>query len=95
MPNTLPLDRDSMAALRAPSYERSETPREEAMNVVRDALYAFGDMQMLANRTGISRSCLEAIRSGRTKWPRPGTLFTILTPLGLSLHIVRAAETRH
>lgn len=59
--------------------------RDEIMGIIRDALYRFGDMQMLAIRTGLSKSCLHNIRSGRTIWPRWNTLETIMIPLNLRL----------
>lgn len=59
--------------------------RDEIMGIIRSALDRFGDMQMLANRTGLSRSCLQNIRSGKTLWPRWNTLETIMIPLHLRL----------
>ena len=55
------------------------------MGILRDALYSFGDMERLANRTGLSKSCLNNIRSGRTKWPRWNTIETLMIPLNLRL----------
>ena len=59
--------------------------RDEIMGIVRTALYRFEDMQMLANRTGLSKSCLQNIKSGKTQWPRWNTLETIMIPLHLRL----------
>lgn len=59
--------------------------RDEIMGIIRDALDEFGDMQMLANRTGLSKSCLQNIRRGKTQWPRWNTLETIMIPLKLRL----------
>ena len=55
------------------------------MGILRDALYSFEDMERLANRTGLSKSCLNNIRSGRTKWPRWNTIETLMIPLNLRL----------
>ena len=59
--------------------------RDEIMEIIRTALYRFGDMEMLANRTGLSKSCLQNIRRGKTVWPRWNTLETIMIPLKIRL----------
>lgn len=63
--------------------------REEMMNLMRDALYDFGDMELLSNRTGLSMGTLYAIRRGKTKWPRWTTFETLMEPLGLRLELRR------
>lgn len=70
-----------------PHEEIADQHRADIMDVVRTALYDHGDMGLLAVRVGRSVSCLNAIRSGRTRWPRWDTLFTLLTPLKLELTI--------
>lgn len=59
--------------------------REEIMAIIIDGLNRFGDMEMLANRTGLSKSCLQNIRRGKTMWPRWNTLETIMIPLKIRL----------
>lgn len=59
--------------------------REEIMGIIIDALNRFGDMEMLANRTGLSKGCLQNIRRGKTAWPRWTTLETIMIPLKIRL----------
>lgn len=59
--------------------------REEIMAIIIDGLNRFEDMEMLANRTGLSRSCLQNIRKGKTMWPRWNTLETIMIPLKIRL----------
>ena len=66
--------------------------RERDMQTVRDAMYAFGDIELLSIRTGISKSALHAIRSGRTQWPRWVTLYSLMAVLGLELSIHRKGE---
>ena len=61
--------------------------REEIMSVFRDALYAYGDMYTLSKFTGLSRGCLEKIRSGKTMWPRWNTLETLMIPLRIRMHV--------
>ena len=59
--------------------------REEIMGIIRAVLDTFGDMEMFANRTGLSKACLQRIRSGKTLWPRWTTLETIMIPLRIRL----------
>ena len=59
---------------------------EEAMQVVRNAMYPY-DVVELARRVDVSKSCIWAIRSGRTKWPRPATFFMLLHVLDLEMII--------
>lgn len=61
--------------------------RKEIMDVVRDELYASGDLKPIAEGLGLSVGTLYAIRSGRTQWPRHTTLFSLLPALGLGLYV--------
>lgn len=63
--------------------------RETLMGLVQRDLWSW-DLEMLANRIGVSKSALYAIRAGRTKWPRHGTLFALIHVLGYELWLVRA-----
>lgn len=65
---------------------------EDAMTVIRNAIYEHGDPELLANRVGVSASCIFAIRAGRTKWPRPHTFFGLLSALDLEM-IIRRRES--
>lgn len=65
---------------------------EDAMTVIRNAIYDHGDPELLANRIGVSVSCIFAIRSGRTKWPRAHTFFGLLSVLELEMVIKRRSE---
>lgn len=76
----------------SPQEQDADMKRGQIMDLVRHGLYDFGDMQMLGNRVGRSPSCLHAIRSGRTRWPRWGTLLCLLPHLGLELTIQRIAR---
>lgn len=58
---------------------------DEIMGVLRDALYRYGDSYALAKRTGLSQSCINNIKSGRTKWPRWNAIETLMIPLNLRL----------
>jgi hypothetical protein len=63
--------------------------REALMDALRDALYAEEDIERLANRIGVHKSTLFAIRSGRTKWPRHTTMLTLIHVLGFELWLVK------
>lgn len=67
----------------------ADPKREAIMKIVREALWDHGDMSLLAGYTGISVACLNALRSGRTRWPRPTTMFTVCEALGLEMQLVR------
>lgn len=43
----------------------------------------------IAEDLNLSPGCIYAIKSGRTKWPRPATLFALLEYFGWKLEIVR------
>jgi hypothetical protein len=66
--------------------------REEIMNLVRDKLYEYGDPKILAEVSGLNVGTIYAIRSGRTVWPRPNTLFTLLPLLGLKFELVEVRK---
>lgn len=60
------------------------TDRDALMDVLRQDLYNL-DLEALANRVGVSKSTLYAIRSNRTKWPRHTTLLTLIHVLNYEL----------
>lgn len=59
---------------------------EDAMNILRLEMYNIHPAD-LAAQVGVSVSCINAIRSGRTKWPRPNTFFLLLERFQLELLI--------
>lgn len=65
---------------------------ETAMNVIRLAMYPY-DAHTMARRCDVSVSCIYAIRSGRTKWPRHATFFMLLHVLDLEMLIVHKGAT--
>lgn len=70
-----------------PRYADRLPNAEAAMNVLRREMYAW-DYKELAAQVGVSYSCIMAIRSGRTAWPRPKTFFNLLDVLQLDLYII-------
>lgn len=67
----------------------ADTKRAQIMDVVRHALYDYGDLDPLAIKIGRSHTCLYAIRRGKTRWPRWDTLLSLLPHLGLELTVQR------
>lgn len=68
-------------------FKYVETPgAQEAMSVLRLEMYNWHH-EYLAEQVGVSVSCIMAIRSGRTKWPRPHTFFGLLRVLGLAMYL--------
>lgn len=65
--------------------------REDIINKIRADLYAM-DLEILANKIGVSKSCLYSIRSGRTKWPRDTTLLTLIEIMNYELWLVEKGE---
>lgn len=65
--------------------------REDIINKIRADLYGK-DLEILANKIGVSKSCLYSIRSGRTKWPRDTTLLTLIDTLNYELWLAEKGE---
>jgi hypothetical protein len=59
---------------------------EAAMTIVRTAMHSFHYAE-LAESVNVSVSCILAVRSGRTKWPRSHTFFGLLRVLNLEMQI--------
>lgn len=62
---------------------------DEMMGLLRTSLYEFGDIEILSNRTGLSKAALYNLRSGRTKWPRWNTIETLMGPLNLRFTLTK------
>lgn len=82
--NILPFDAKAKAK---PKYAKRLDNEDAAMNVLRLAMYAY-DTSDLSKKVGVSQSCIYAIQSGRTKWPRPNTFFGLLRTLDLEMHLI-------
>lgn len=69
---------------------RSFTAAEAMIEEVRTSI--FGDQRqyrVLAEKTGVSASTIANLASGKTRWPRPTTLFPLLDTLGLDMQLVK------
>jgi len=73
---------------RMPEWAARIDDADKGMNVVRMEMYNY-DLRQLSIRVGVSYSCLSAIRSGRTKWPRPDTLFPLIELLGINMYFAK------
>lgn len=69
------------------SIDRSDQA-DAVLREVRLEIYKH-DYILLARKIGVSPSTVMAFRSGRTRWPRPNTLFAILEEIGYEIRIVR------
>lgn len=64
------------------------TKAEQVLDEVRERLHMDGRTQKaIAAAVGVSQSTVGNIASGKTRWPRPTTLFPMLTALRGRLHI--------
>lgn len=59
----------------------------EVMDTLRRAIYER-DPELLAYRIGVSKSTILRIRSGKTKWPREATLFSLISACNMQLALV-------
>lgn len=87
IPKTVPAPNPIQRPSRKVSYSKGLINADDAMNVLRRKMYDF-DVGELAEKADISRACVMAIRSGRTKWPRPKTFFNLLKVLDLKMLLV-------
>ena len=69
------------------SYQKRLPDADAAMSVLRKEMQKHHAAN-LADRVGVSDSCIYAIQSGRTKWPRPATFFNLIEELQLDLYLV-------
>jgi transcriptional regulator with XRE-family HTH domain len=68
---------------------RSFTNAERMIEEVRNRIFSDGrGYKDIATATGVSRSTINALAMGKTRWPRPTTLFPLLTALRLHIQLV-------
>lgn len=69
---------------------RSFTSAERLLEQVRTEIFECGDTyKVLAVKTGVARTTIANIATGKTKWPRQTTLFPMLKSMGLGMRLVR------
>lgn len=76
----------TVLTLTRPTEGRWTLP-EDVMEDIRWRMHDF-DAADIAALAGVSRSCIYAIRRGKTKWPRGTTLFPLLRALDIELVLV-------
>ena len=69
---------------------RTFTSAERLIEEVRKDIFASGEKyRVLAGQVGVSASTINNLASGKTRWPRPTTLFPLLGALGLELKLTK------
>lgn len=66
---------------------------KEIMQEIRDHLNQK-EPKVVAAYTGLSRSCIYALRNGKTKWPRGTTVDCVLDACGLKIMLVNTGKAR-
>jgi transcriptional regulator with XRE-family HTH domain len=64
------------------------TTPERMLKHVRDHLFKSGRTNKeIAESCGVSPTTINSLMTGRTRWPRPTTLFPLLEALGLEIKL--------
>jgi transcriptional regulator with XRE-family HTH domain len=71
-------------------YKQSFTTAEKLIEEVRKEIFEDqSTYKNIAQRTGVSPSTIGNLASGKTRWPRPTTLFPLLDSLNLEMKILK------
>lgn len=69
---------------------RSYTSSEAVIEEVRKSIFDDGtSYKSIAKKCSVSGTTIGNLASGKTKWPRPTTLFPLLNALGLEMRLVK------
>lgn len=69
---------------------RTYTSAERLIEEVRTKIFEHGGTyKEIAASTGVSGSTISNLAQGKTRWPRPTTLFPLLNTLKLGMRLVR------
>jgi transcriptional regulator with XRE-family HTH domain len=69
------------------------TTPEAFIERVRQEIFRDGDgYKSLAEKTGVATSTIGNLASGKTRWPRPTTLFPLLDVLDLEMRLVKKGK---
>jgi transcriptional regulator with XRE-family HTH domain len=61
---------------------------ERMLKHVRDHMFKCGRTNKdMADSCGVSKATINNLMTGRTRWPRPATLFPLLEALGLEIKL--------
>ena len=67
---------------------RTFTKGEEVMLEVQERIHMCGmTYTVIADKTGVAPSTIQNIATGKTRWPRPTTLFPLFSALGMRMWI--------
>jgi len=81
--------KSNVVPIQRAARKRSFTEAEAFIDDIREHLLRYGKgYSYIAERCGISTSTVHNLASGKTKWPRPTTLFPLIRVLGLELQVV-------
>lgn len=77
-----------------PFRPRNYTSPEALIEQVRQEIFRDGSTyKVIAGRTNVSQTTIGNLASGKTRWPRPTTLFPLLSSLGLEMRLVKAGKS--
>lgn len=65
------------------------SPEAFIERVRQEIFHDGGTYKVLAAKTGVSPTTITNLASGKTRWPRPTTLFPLLDTLGLEMRLVK------
>ena len=67
----------------APRRPKSFTSAEKMLEEVRQLIFKDGrPYRILAEKTGVGATTITNLSSGKTRWPRPTTLFPLMASWG-------------
>lgn len=69
---------------------KSFTSAEKMLDEVRELIFKDGrPYRTIAEKVGVGHSTINAIASGKTRWPRHTTLFPLMAALGYRMQLVK------
>lgn len=72
---------------------RNFDSREALISEITERIFADGRAYTdIAEETGVVKSTINRLAIGRTRWPRPTTLFPLLDTLGLKLTLTELKD---
>lgn len=84
------MKKSNVVVLPTPARKRSFTSAEELIEEVRTEIYRSGmKYRDIAEKVGVSKSTVYSLASGKTRWPRPTTLFPLLDSMKLELRLMK------
>lgn len=82
--------KSNVVRLPAVPRKRSYTTAEALIEEVRNNIFRDGrSYKEIAAETGVAQSTINNLATGKTRWPRPTTLFPALDALGLEMQMVK------